>query len=385
MPRNLVLCCDGTNNEFGEHNTNVVRLVQALLRDQAQQRLYYDPGVGTLPEPGLFTSLGKKVSQWIGLAFGAGLTQNVGKAYSYLMDVWEPGDRVFLFGFSRGAYTVRVLAGLLHALGLLPRGNQNLVPYVLRLFKSIRNRADTGTSWYWRLCNRFRATFALAPPGHEKDRRFPIHFLGAWDTVSSVGWVWDPARFPYTAHNPSIATVRHAVSIDERRAFFRQNLLQPAEGQDFRELWFPGVHADVGGGYREDDGGLWRLALEWMINEAVKAGMLADNDRVRHVFDRTPASSAPWNDPAHESLTARWWPAEFFPKLSHRSGWISWPRFGCGRRRQLHAGALLHKSALLRIRETGYAPPNLPSAFLERVRSLDAVPEWLSLDGTQSG
>src|SRR5690349_18658193 len=140
MSRNFIICCDGTNNQFGIENTNVVRLVQSLDRDPAKQRLYYDPGVGTLPEPGLWTSAGKWISKVFGLAFGGGLGWKVEEAYSFLMENWEPGDKVFLFGFSRGAYSVRVLAGLLHALGLLPHGNQNLVPYVMRLFKASRKQ-----------------------------------------------------------------------------------------------------------------------------------------------------------------------------------------------------------------------------------------------------
>jgi uncharacterized protein (DUF2235 family) len=106
MSLNHVICCDGTNNQFGTENTSVVRLIQALDRDPAKQRLYYDPGVGTLPEPGALTRLQKKISEWYGLAFGAGLNSKVEEAYSYLMHFWEPGDRVFLFGFSRGAIII---------------------------------------------------------------------------------------------------------------------------------------------------------------------------------------------------------------------------------------------------------------------------------------
>src|SRR5690349_686823 len=113
MPRNLIICFDGTNNQFGANNTNVVRLVQVLDRDPSRQRLYYDPGVGTLAEPGWITWLGETVSKIRGLAFGAGLSWKVQEAYSFLMDIWQPEDRVFIFGFSRGAYTARVLAGLL--------------------------------------------------------------------------------------------------------------------------------------------------------------------------------------------------------------------------------------------------------------------------------
>src|SRR6266851_149403 len=182
MPRNYVICCDGTNNQFGPQNTSVVRLIQVLDRDPNKQRLYYDPGVGTLPEPSVFTAAGKRISELFGLPFGGGLTWKVEEAYSYLMDYWEPGDRVFLFGFSRGAYTARVLAGLLHELGLLPRGNQNLVPYVMRLFKAVRKDArpgtDQGDSEYWRLCNEFRWTFARQVSAGSDDRRFPVHFLG---------------------------------------------------------------------------------------------------------------------------------------------------------------------------------------------------------------
>ena len=272
MSRNIVICCDGTNNEFGVNNTNVVRLIQALNRDPAKQRLHYDPGVGTLPEVGRVTALGKWLSKVRGLAFGSGLSSIVEDAYSYLMDFWEPGDRVFLFGFSRGAYSVRVLAGLLHALGLLPRGNQNLLPYVMRLFKGSRGRRDNKD--YWNLLNHFRWTFARQISDRDDDRRFPVHFLGVWDSVSSVGWVWDPVTYPFTRRNPSIEVIRHAVSVDERRCFFRQNLMVPADReppQDFKELWFPGVHCDVGGGYPKTEGGLWQEPFRWMIAEAQAA------------------------------------------------------------------------------------------------------------------
>ncbi|HZC82291.1 MAG TPA: DUF2235 domain-containing protein, partial [Nitrospiraceae bacterium] len=225
MPRNYVICCDGTNNQFGIENTSVVRLTQVLLRDPSRQRLYYDPGVGTLPEPGALTSIGKTLSKWYGLAFGTGLTWKVQQAYSYLMDFWEPGDDVYLFGFSRGAYTARVLAGMLHTLGLLPRGNYNLVPYAMRLYKSVRGlqestKSSGGTS-YWKLCDDFRWTFSRPTFKEDVERRFRVHFLGLWDTVSSVGWVWNPPSFPYTTHNESIDVIRHAVAVDERRWFFR--------------------------------------------------------------------------------------------------------------------------------------------------------------------
>jgi uncharacterized protein (DUF2235 family) len=378
MPRNIVICCDGTNNEFGPRNTNVVRLIQSLDRDPRRQLLYYDPGLGTLPEPGVWSFIGKKISLIFGLAFGAGLSWKVGEAYAYLMNHWEPGDHVFLFGFSRGAYSVRVLAGLLHQLGLLPRGNQNLVPYVMRLFRGVKSEVEV--SKYKTLCDKFRWTFSRQAPGGGDERRFPVHFLGLWDTVSSVGWAWDPTTYPFTAHNPGIEVIRHAVSIDERRAFFKQNLMQKSGPQDLVETWFPGVHCDVGGGYEEipEEGGLYGLPFEWILGEARKAGLRVNQDRLKTTLGKIPGSSRPWADRQHESLTAAWWPAEFFPKLAWRPGArFRIPQFNLGRHRIVPEGALIQKATLLRIRDTGYAPPNLSAEFLKRVRSLRKVPDVL--------
>jgi uncharacterized protein (DUF2235 family) len=386
--RNFVICCDGTNNQFGTENTNVVRLIQSLERNPVKQRLYYDPGVGTLPEPGTWTWLGKKISDVAGLAFGGGLSWKIGEAYCYLMDYWEPGDDVFLFGFSRGAYSVRVLAGLLHLFGLMPRGNQNLVPYVMRMFKAAGKKNGEEFRKHIDLCNAFRNTFARIPP-NSVDRRFPIHFLGVWDTVSSVGWVWDPAKFPYTRRNESINIIRHAVSIDERRSFFRQNLMTRADRkdgrlpQDLKEYWFPGVHCDVGGGYPETGGGLWQGAFEWMLDEAIMAGLHVEPDRRRAILQR-PSSLSPqwtqesWADMKHESLTLRWWPAEFFPKLRalSRERPIRVPMLGLGRHREVEKNALIHETILKRIRlDHSYEPPNLSKQFIRAVRALPIVPE----------
>jgi hypothetical protein len=302
------------------------------------------------------------------------------------MDFWKPGDRVFLFGFSRGAYTVRVLAGLLHALGLLPRGNRQLVPYVIRLFQALRREGppeNADASSAWSLGREFRWTLARHQPGGDDERRFRVHFLGLWDTVSSVGWAWDPLKFPYTARNPSVDVVRHAVSLDERRWFFRQNSMQPAPQQDFQELWFPGVHGDVGGDYPENEGGLWRVAFEWLLAEAEKFGLRVNGRRLKTVLDRSRPPERPWAEPQHDSLTGLWWPAEFFPKLAGRpDGSRRLPRVGLGRHRVVPQHALIHQSTLLRIRDSSlaYAPPNLSPRFLDRVRRLPNVPPWLPFE-----
>ncbi len=361
MSRNIIICCDGTNNEFGTENTNVVRLIQALDRDPLRQRIYYDPGVGTLPEPGFVSGVGQRFSLIVGLAFGAGLLRKVGLAYEFLMREWRPGDRVFLFGFSRGAYTVRVLAGLLYMYGLLPAGNENLIPYVLRAFKASRRSLRKGTSRaaFWNLSNEFRRTFAQPVAPGRRDRRFQIHFMGVWDTVSSVGWLWEPARYPHTWSNPGVKIVRHAVSLDERRAFFRQNLFKPVAGsgrQDLLELWFPGVHADVGGGYPESEGGLWREPFQWMLEEAKAHGLLTESSRELAVLTRSKQPEKPWCEPAHESLSWKWRPAEVFPKLSYGGPqWRRRLRLNLGRPRQIREKILLHPTVVQRQEELGAA------------------------------
>src|SRR6266567_143660 len=174
---NIVVCCDGTDNQFGAIQTNVVRLIKSLDHDPTKQHVYYDPGVGTLPEPNRATRFGKVVSKLLQQMLGFGVMQNAVKAYTYLMNYWEPGDEVYLFGFSRGAYTVRLLAGWLHMLGLLPKGNENLVPYATRLYKSIRETTPQTAPKQWDLCDDFRRTFARSTG---RDRHFPVHFLGVW-------------------------------------------------------------------------------------------------------------------------------------------------------------------------------------------------------------
>lgn len=397
MPRNLVICFDGTNNNFGYQNTNVVRLVQTLLRDPSKQHLYYDPGVGTLPAPGVWSTIGKRTSEIWELAFGTDLTRKVEQAYSWLMDSWHPDDIVFLFGFSRGAYTARVLAGLLHALGLLPAGAYNMIPYAMKLYRAIREQGDprssggssgSGVSKYWRLCDEFRWTFARPIRSDDEERRFCTRFLGLWDTVSSVGWVWDPASFQFTARNPSVKIARHAISIDERRAFFRQNRLLPVDGQDLQQRWFAGVHCDVGGGYEllfsnppPVYSRLWLHPFQWMINEARIAGALIDDERLASVLSACPASARPWVDPQHESLTLVWWPMEWFPKLKYsRRFKHRMPHLNCGRHRAIDIGELIDQWALCRIQDTDYAPPNLSPRFCNTVRALPKgqIPDFMA-------
>jgi uncharacterized protein (DUF2235 family) len=356
MPKNIIICCDGTGNEFGDHNSNVVKLYGSLIVDGRRQVGYYHPGVGTMGAPTASNRISKLWSMVMGLAFGAGLLANVSDAYRYLMNVFEEGDRVYLFGFSRGAFTARALAGVLHMFGLLCPGNEGLIPFVIRIFAR-RTRKAKGMTHTFAVAEGFKATFC---------RPCPVHFVGVWDTVSSVGWVWDPLKLPYTAQNPDMANGRHAISIDERRCNFRNNLWGPSlPGQNIKQVWFAGVHSDVGGSYAYPECGLSQIALDWMLGEAVSLGLLVDTPRADSALGRVlpPPPIAP--DPrgqTHNSLTVWWWPLELLPHsyydpLLKRARW----RIPLGARRVIPDGSILHSTVEEKIHvDAKYKPPNLP-------------------------
>ncbi len=359
MGKNIVICCDGTGNEFGDHNSNVVKLYSALVIDGKQQVGYYHPGVGTMGAPTAHNKVSKAWSIVMGLAFGAGLLANVGDAYRYLMNTYEEGDKVFIFGFSRGAYTARAVAGLLHMFGLLSPGNQGLIPYIIHLYAK-RTRDAAGMTHTFEVATGFKATFC---------RPCPLHFVGVWDTVSSVGWVWDPLKLPYTAQNPDMAIGRHAVSIDERRCYFQNNLWgNPLPGQDIKQVWFAGVHSDVGGSYSYAESGLSQITLEWMMCEALPAGLLFDPQKAEQVLGRIP--SPPPAEPVepnpaakiHNSLTWAWWilellPHSYYDPVLRKARW----RIPFGASRIVPEGSTLHDSAEEKWRvDPSYKPRNLP-------------------------
>ena len=287
MAKNIVICCDGTGNEFGHENSNVVKLYQTLICDSSQIA-YYHPGVGTMGAKSALTRIGKWWTRTIGLAFGYGISENVADAYQFLMRNWESEDRIYVFGFSRGAYTARVLCGMLHAVGLLTPGNEALIPYAIRMIK--------GHDIDFHVLADFKTIFS---------RECNVHFIGVWDTVSSVGWIYNAVEFPYTATNPDIAIVRHAVSIDERRAFFRQNLFVDLHSnQDLAQVWFAGVHSDVGGSYPEPESQLSKLALRWMMCEAELAGLAVNPQRKSDVLGgKQPYVAPDPTGPMHNRFT----------------------------------------------------------------------------------
>jgi uncharacterized protein (DUF2235 family) len=354
MSKNIVICCDGTGNEFGKQNSNVVKLYKMLVCD-ATQIAYYHPGIGTMGARNALTGISKWWTQVIGLAFGYGISDNVADAYQFLMWNFSPGDQVYVFGFSRGAYTARALCGMLHIVGLLTGGNEGLIPYAIRMIK--HNPID------FAVASDFKKTFS---------RDCKPHFVGVWDTVSSVGWVYNAVRFPFTTatSNADLAMVRHAMSIDERRAFFRQNLFGTPNRteQDVSEVWFAGVHSDVGGSYPESESQLSKITLRWMVAQAESSGLTVDPTRKADVLGGKPPYAAP--DPVtknlHESLRGLWWIAEVWPKIVHVQTspgvWKKSVRANLGRRRWIAEGSLVHASVKQRLddKSLGYAPRNLP-------------------------
>jgi uncharacterized protein (DUF2235 family) len=351
MPKNIVICCDGTGKEFGgDGNSNVVKLYETLIIDETQVG-YYHPGVGTMGAPTARNWLDEQWSRIKGLAFGAGLIGNVADAYRYLMDTYTEGDNVYLFGFSRGSYTARALAGVLHMYGLLRPGNDGLIPYVMRMFAK-QTRQAGGMKETLDVAEGFKATYC---------RTCSSHFVGLWDTVSSVGWIYNPVKLPFSARNPDIHIGRHAISIHERRCFYRQNLWgAPFEYQNIKQVWFAGVHSDVGGSYPEKESGLSKITLEWMLHEANSAGLKIDCEKAAIVLGKQERDE-PWqpdytlpdaNAEIHRSLHGLWWVLEFLPHrfVDLRSGApvVRW-RIPLGARRYIPKDSHIYELARPRL------------------------------------
>ncbi len=354
MSKNIVVCCDGTANQFARDKTNVLKLFMTLHQDPAAQVVYYHPGLGTMEAAGALTTFSRRWTKLLGMAIGYGLADDIRDAYVFLMHCYQPGDSLFMFGFSRGAYTVRAVASLLHMYGLLPVGNEPMVPYAIRMMTAI-NRGRAGSEHkaevdeYFELADEFKAVL-----GRIECKPW---FVGVWDTVSSVGWIENPLKLPFTADNPDIAIGRHAVSIDERRAFFRSHLWRPSPAlkehgpRDVKQVWFPGVHSDVGGGYPEAESGLSKIALEWMLDQAEASGLQVDPAKRREILGGAGGAYVRPDPTAkmHESLTGWWNLAEFIPKkhFDYATG-EERRRPNLYRRRTIPPPWLVHESAFER-------------------------------------
>jgi uncharacterized protein (DUF2235 family) len=272
MSKRLVLCCDGTWNTPDQQTggrpcpTNVTKLALAVADagdDGKPQRVFYHRGVGT--------------SRWERLrggAFGFGLSRNVRDTYRFIVENFEPGDELFFFGFSRGAFTARSTAGLVRNAGILRRENTDRIDEAYALYRD-RTTHPRGTE-----SQLFRRSYS-----HETR----IRFIGVWDTVGALGiplsglrWVnafnrrW---RFHDTDLSTTVDAAFQALAIDEQRrpfepAVWRQQ--DDAKDQRLEQVWFTGVHCDVGGGYT--DGALADIALLWMADRARSCGLGFQSD-----------------------------------------------------------------------------------------------------------
>jgi uncharacterized protein (DUF2235 family) len=342
-PRSIVICLDGTGNQVGaDHPTNVVKLYGMLATENPdRQLLYYDPGVGTLSAATARGPLSRRFSRLSGLAFGTGLRTNLAEAYTYLMRHWEPGDAVHVFGFSRGAYTARALVGMLNKPGLMRPGTENLVPYAVAKY-AFNQDIDRSQDEVARFSRAFcRVTdqdplwqqVKLNDPRQVSRYAVPVTYMGLWDTVKAAGVLrLGTLRWPYTRSLPNAYRIRHAVSLDERRRPYREYLVRPRTGpvrDTLEEVWFAGVHCDVGGTFDHEKGEplLSTIALKWIVD-----GGCRDLD---------------FREGAYAEATAL--TKDFAGAACHRNGPL-W--FLVGRRsRGVPEDAVFHESVRLRLQE----------------------------------
>jgi uncharacterized protein (DUF2235 family) len=359
MARQLVVCLDGTGNRFSDLPTNVLRLLRCLPDESDKLVSYYDQGVGTFGLKETLFEWQKVPSRICGLAFGWGISQVIESAYSFLARNYLPGDELYLFGFSRGAYAVRALAAMIHAVGLVEPHQLNLFEYAWAILTG-RDRKTGKPDFH--LQNKFKATFG---------RVIPIRLLGLFDTVKSIGWFYDPTSIAYSFNNPSVAIVRHAISIDECRCLFRQNLWSASQtSTNLKEVWFAGVHSDIGGGYPESESQLSLISLRWMLGEGIANGLRVDLDRCHTQLHPAPEIDCDPSGEMHKSLEGWWNVAEWLPQY----GWDAHTK-----RRRYYLGALtplrkprhrlmlenstLHRSVQQRLADVpSYRPPNLPAS-----------------------
>ncbi|KAG0703790.1 hypothetical protein DFH29DRAFT_915099 [Suillus ampliporus] len=206
-PKILIATFDGTAGFYDATNTNVVKFVSLLKKDADSQLCYYQAGVGTYFSPGVVSPMFTWLAKILDEAFAWYLDVHVMEGYKFLMDNYQPGDKICLFGFSRGAYTARALAGMLNKVGLLPKSNLEQICFAYEAYKHTGTQADA-------LAAGFKQTFS---------REVKVEFVGVWDTVQSTG-VLLSRSLPFTDSNTLIKTFRHALALDERRTRFQPDL-----------------------------------------------------------------------------------------------------------------------------------------------------------------
>ncbi|KZV99905.1 hypothetical protein EXIGLDRAFT_800152 [Exidia glandulosa HHB12029] len=272
--RNLVVCIDGTSNQFGKKNTNIVELYQRLVKDETQVT-FYNSGIGTYAKPSWtsWTHYKQVLEHKIDLAIAWNFEKIVLSAYHWLSENYEDGDQIYLFGFSRGAYQVRVLSAMIEAVGLIHKGNEDQIPFAYQLYAEMNPPTDNVA-----MKERFKTTFS---------RTVRVHFIGVWDTVSSVGIVRDKTLPGTTDGMKHVCYFRHALALHERRVKFLPEYVNGDRGPDdndadiedletphTKEVWFKGCHSDIGGGAVDNENSdLFGPSLRWMSYEAMRFGL----------------------------------------------------------------------------------------------------------------
>ncbi len=270
MGKNIVLLSDGTGQSGGVgYETNIWRLYRALAHDD-QQLCCYDDGVG---------SQDLKLIRAVGGAFGWGLSRNVRDLYAFVVRHWEPGDRIYLFGFSRGAFTVRLLTGLIAHCGILDLSQIDSEERLDRLLRAAYCAIRRST-FDPQFTERFRQVHARKDTGPAGDGRVPVHFVGVWDTVDAMGVPFDELRdafdkvlrysFRDRVLSGQVSHACHALALDDTRRTFHPVMwderLEPTAGR-IEQVWFAGVHSNVGGGYPKAQMAL--VSLAWMLERAL--------------------------------------------------------------------------------------------------------------------
>ncbi len=255
--KKLIIFFDGTSNKFGTKNTNVVKAFRVI--DDQDQLKCYIPGVGSIMDKKDHFFIKRLVKKWMGKGFGYGLQERVLAGYKFLCRHYVPGDEISMFGYSRGAYSAKVLAALVSEYGLMGTHNDYNMQYAYNLYIKRKPNFETMA--------KFKKTFATHRPS--------IKFLGLWDSVSSVGNAVQMRNYPYTSNVKNVEYLRHAIAVDERRFMFVNNTSN--SNGDNVQMWFPGVHSDVGGGQKEEVSHLSKIALKWMLDEAKQIADLSYN------------------------------------------------------------------------------------------------------------
>lgn len=313
-PKDIAVFIDGTWNSQGSRaSTNVRKLYQATwtgkIAGREQVKLYI-PGVGTKPvaegealadeeyRAHLALYLERELPRRFGRtrvatggAFGKGTAARIKGAYSTICHEFDRrrSDRVFLFGFSRGAFAARSLAGFMEKVGLLLRERLDAVEEAYALYESGKDPSQSLLAQFlYKLTGR-------RMPGPDDETWAPVHFLGVWDTVASLGL---PSRLawlsaPFTEYHqvevpPNVMCARHGLALHELRTSFEPLLWERGGHSDLEQVWFPGAHADVGGGYRAGETCLSDTSLMWMAAEAEAKGLALD--RASQHLNRAPCA-----------------------------------------------------------------------------------------------